>query len=189
MSKKILFIDNYDSFSYTIVMYFKELGFECKVVKNDDFTSVCELDAFDFTHLVLSPGPNAPQDAPLCINALKRYRKSKKILGICLGHQCITHAFGGQVVQQSAPTHAKVVKISCKNEGIFHGLPKRFKVCLYNSLCVGKTGEKLRVLATDEAGRVMALRHKKHQIYGVQFHPEAILSQNGKRILANFMAL
>ncbi|MBX2042192.1 aminodeoxychorismate/anthranilate synthase component II, partial [Campylobacter jejuni] len=109
--KKILFIDNYDSFSYTIIYYLKELGFECKVIKNDAFKKAKELEKFDFTHLIISPGPHSPKESKLSLKAIKYFKKNKKILGICLGHQCIAEIFSGRVSKMQNPMHGKISKL------------------------------------------------------------------------------
>ncbi|HHP5550755.1 TPA: anthranilate synthase component II, partial [Campylobacter jejuni] len=117
--KKILFIDNYDSFSYTIIYYLKELGFECKVIKNDAFKKAKELEKFDFTHLIISPGPHSPKESKLSLKAIKYFKKNKKILGICLGHQCIAEIFGGKVSKMQNPMHGKISKLYFKKDPIF----------------------------------------------------------------------
>lgn len=187
--KKILLIDNYDSFSYTLAFYFKEMGYEVKVIKNDLFKNVKKLEKFKFSHLVISPGPNSPSEAKLSLKAIKHFKKSKKILGICLGHQCIAELFGGKIAKLPSPHHAKTSPIFFKKDKIFKGLNNGFKACLYHSLYVKKCPKNLKILAYDKDKIAMALRHKKCPIYGLQFHPEAILSKGGKKILKNFMKL
>lgn len=185
--KKILLIDNYDSFTYTLVFYFKELGFAVRVVKNDAFKNAKALENWDFSHLIISPGPNAPSESKLSLKAIRHFKKSKKILGICLGHQAIAQVFGGTVERLPAPRHAKVSPVFFKKDKIFKGLKNGFEACLYHSLHVKNCPKSLKILAHDKNGVVMALRHKKYPIYGLQFHPEAILSEGGKKILSNFM--
>lgn len=187
--KRILVIDNYDSFTYTIVFYLKELGYKCKVIKGDSAKNAKELERFTFSHLLISPGPNAPSDARLSLKAIKYFKKRKKILGICLGHQCIAQIFGGKVSQLKNPTHGKISTLYFKNDRIFKNLKKHSKICLYHSLHISKMPKNCQVLARDERGVIMAIKHKKYHIYGLQFHPEAILSQGGKKILKNFMRL
>lgn len=187
--KKILFIDNYDSFSYTIIFYLKELGYQCKVIKNDEFKKAKDLSQFDFTHLIISPGPNSPEESKLSLKAIKYFKKSKKILGICLGHQCIAKAFKGEISKMENPTHGKTLTLIFKKDLLFKGIKKDIKICLYHSLHISKMPKKCKILAKNSQGVIMAIKHKKYDIYGVQFHPEAILSQQGKKILRNFMKI
>ena len=183
---KVLIIDNYDSFTYTIAYYLKELNIKYKVIKNDKYKHAKKLEKYSFTHLIISPGPNSPQDSKLSMEAIKYFAKTKKILGICLGHQCIAEIFGGKVEQLSNPIHGKTKKIHFKDNKIFKGLKNNFNACLYHSLHVSKIGNKCKILAKSEDSVIMALKHKKYSIYGIQFHPESVLSQNGKKILKNF---
>lgn len=125
--KKILFIDNYDSFSYTIIYYLKELGFECKVIKNDAFKKAKELEKFDFTHLIISPGPHSPKESKLSLKAIKYFKKNKKILGICLGHQCIAEIFGGRVSKMQNPMHGKFLNFILKKILFLRVLKKKLK--------------------------------------------------------------
>lgn len=189
MREKILFIDHYDSFSATIVYYFKELGAELRLIKSDEFARVQELDSFDFSALVLSPGPNSPIDYPFTSQCIHHFKGRKKILGICLGHQCINLAFGGKIEALQSPKHGKTTQIYHKNKGIFKDIQSPFKASLYHSLYVSDLAKECEILATDERGVIMALKHKKYQIYGLQFHPEAILSEFGKELLRNFLEL
>ncbi len=182
-------IDNYDSFTYTIVFYLKELGFKCKVIKNDSFESPKELEKIKFSHLIISPGPNSPKEAKNSQEAILHFRKKKKILGICLGHQCIAEAFLGEVTRLENPIHGKVSFLKFKEDRIFKNLKRKPKICQYHSLHISKMPKSCKVLAQNEKGIIMAIKHKKYDIYGLQFHPEAILSQNGKKILKNFMKL
>ncbi|EGG1160488.1 aminodeoxychorismate/anthranilate synthase component II, partial [Campylobacter jejuni] len=175
--KKILFIDNYDSFSYTIIYYLKELGFECKVIKNDAFKKAKELEKFDFTHLIISPGPHSPKESKLSLKAIKYFKKNKKILGICLGHQCIAEVFGGRVSKMQNPMHGKISKLYFKKDPIFKGIKKEIEICQYHSLHISKMPKKCKILAKNSQDIIMAIKHKKYSIYGIQFHPEAILSQ------------
>jgi len=186
--KKILFIDNYDSFSYELVFYLKELGYKCKLIKNDEFLDVKELENFDFSHLLISPGPNSPKESGLSLEAIKYFKDKKKILGICLGHQCIAYVFGAKISKLKHPKHGKISTLKFKKDKLFKKIDKT-RVCLYHSLYVKTIPKELKILAKNKQGIVMALRHKKFPIYGVQFHPEAILSKNGKKILKNFMKL
>ncbi|MBX1886396.1 anthranilate synthase component II [Campylobacter peloridis] len=186
---KVLIIDNYDSFTYTIAFYLKELGIKYKIIKNDKFKKAKKLKKYHFSHLIISPGPNSPKESKLSLKAIKYFKKKKKILGICLGHQCIVHAFGGKISKLPNPTHGKVKSINFKPNPLFNQLKQNFKICLYHSLYVSNIGKKCEILAWSEDKIIMALKHKKYPIYGIQFHPEAVLSQNGKKLLRNFLAL
>lgn len=186
---KVLIIDNYDSFTYTIAFYLKELGIKYKIIKNDKFKHPKKLKKYNFTHLIISPGPNSPKESKLSLKAIKYFKKDKKILGICLGHQCIAHVFGGKISKLSNPTHGKIKTIDFTPNPLFKNIKTNFQVCLYHSLYVSDIGKKCKILAKSEDSIIMALKHKKYDIYGVQFHPEAILSQNGKKLLRNFTLL
>ncbi len=186
--KKLLFIDCLDSFSATIIYYFKELKADVRVLNYFDLKSVKELESLDFSHLVFSPAPNAPKDYALLFEILRHF-KHKKILGICLGHQLIAQAFKGEIATLKSPRHAKIACINFKPNALFKGIKTNFKATLYNSLYVKKLSKELEPLAYDEKGVLMALRHKNLQIYGIQFHPEAILSEHGKKILKNFLKI
>lgn len=186
--KKILFIDNYDSFSYTIIYYLKELGFECKVIKNDAFKKAKELEKFDFTHLIISPGPHSPKESKLSLKAIKYFKKNKKILGICLGHQCIAEILAVGFLKCKIPCMVKF-KLYFKKDPIFKGIKKEIEICLYHSLHISSMPKKCKILAHNSENIIMAIKHKKYPIYGLQFHPEAVLTQKGKKILKNFMKL
>lgn len=182
-------IDNYDSFTYTIVFYLKELGFKCKVIKSDSFKKAKELERFNFSHLIISPGPNSPKEAKNSQEAILHFKKDKKILGICLGHQCIAEAFGGEVSKLKNPIHGKISFLEYKKAKIFKNLKRKPKICQYHSLHISKMPKVCKIIAQNKKGIIMAIKHKKYDIYGVQFHPEAVLSQEGKKILKNFMKL
>lgn len=187
--KRVLIIDNYDSFTYTIALYFRELGYACEVVQSDAFTHASDLLALRFSHLVISPGPNSPKEARFSVEVIRYFKKRKPILGICLGHQCIAYAFGGEVSKLPTPTHAKIQTLHYVKSPIFTKLKKRPKICLYHSLFVSQCPKNCNAIAYDDRGIIMAIAHKKLPIYGIQFHPEAILSQCGKQLLKNFMQL
>lgn len=187
--KKVLIIDNYDSFTYTIAYYLKELNIDYKIIKNDKYKNVKKLKKYNFTHLLISPGPNSPKQSKLSLKAIKYFKKTKKILGICLGHQCIAYVFGGKISKLKNPTHGKIKTINYKPNSLFKDIKSNFKICLYHSLYVKKISKKCEILAKSEDDIIMALKHKKYDIYGLQFHPESILSQNGKKILNNFLNL
>lgn len=189
MKKRIVIIDNYDSFTHTIAFYLKELGHKVKIIRNDEFKKAKKLEKLNFSHLIISPGPNSPKQAKGSLKAIKHFKKTKKILGICLGHQCIAEFFGGKIAPLANPVHGKTSILHFKKDPIFKGIKKKPRICLYHSLYVAKMPKKCKILATNSENVIMALRHKKYAIFGIQFHPEAILSQEGKKILANFLTL
>lgn len=184
----MILIDNYDSFTYNIVQYLKELGIEPKVFKNDEIT-IAELKKLDFSSLIISPGPGNPNNAGICLDAIKEFYRTKKILGICLGHQCIAQYFGCKIVQAKEPYHGKTSKIYFENDRLFKGIEQGFDATRYHSLIVDNKTIKSPILplAYTENEILMALRHKDYPAYGVQFHPEAILTQHGKKLLQNFI--
>lgn len=189
----MIVIDNYDSFTYNIVEYLKELGVTPKVFKNDEIT-IDELKKMDFDSLIISPGPGNPYDKNwlgVCNDVLEEFYKTKKILGICLGHQLIAHHFGAKVVQDKNPYHGKVSKINLLRDSlIFKGIPSGFDATRYHSLKVDMDSlpECIEPLAQTEDGILMALQVKGYPVFGVQYHPEAILTQYGHELLKNFIS-
>jgi anthranilate synthase/aminodeoxychorismate synthase-like glutamine amidotransferase len=185
----LLLIDNYDSFTYNLYQYLAELGAEPLVRRNDEIT-VAEAEALHPTHLVLSPGPCTPREAGVCVTLIQALGPSIPTLGVCLGHQCIGAAFGGVVARASEPVHGKVSQITHRNVGVFRGLPSPFAATRYHSLIVERATlpTELDVTAETDDGLVMGLRHRDYPVQGVQFHPESILTREGKRLLANFLA-
>ncbi len=184
----MILIDNYDSFTYNLVQYLRELGIEPIVFKNDKI-SIRELREMNFSSVLISPGPSNPDNAGICMEVINEFKASKKILGICLGHQCIAQYFGAKIIKLSNPTHGKVSKIFYnENEKLFEGIPQRFLATRYHSLTVDSSEipPEVEVVATTEDKIIMALKHKLYKIYGVQFHPEAILTEYGKVLLQNF---
>ena len=182
----MILIDNYDSFTYNIVQYLQELGVEPKVFENDKI-SVEELLQMDFDSIIISPGAGNPNTAGVSMDVIKNFYQTKKILGICLGHQCIAQFFGGKIVKSQNPTHGKTSRIYFdKNSKLFKGLPQGFEVTRYHSLEVKDTN--LKITARTKDGTIMALEHETFPIYGVQFHPEAILTQYGHELLKNFLS-
>ena len=185
----MILIDNYDSFTYNIVQYLQELGIEPSIFENDK-TTVEELKKIDFESIIISPGAGTPLNAGVSMDVIKEFYKTKKILGVCLGHQCIAQFFGGKIVKSSNPTHGKTSKIEiCENSKLFKNLPKEFEVTRYHSLEVDSLPEELKVVATTQDGTIMAIEHTSLPIYGVQFHPEAILSEYGHELFENFIKL
>ncbi len=187
----ILLIDNYDSFSYNLYQLIGEIEPDIKVIRNDEMT-VEEIRALAPSHIVLSPGPGRPEDAGIIIEAAKALGKDIPILGVCLGHQAICAAFGATVTYAKELMHGKqsAVKFdeSCP---LFYGVPEKALVARYHSLAADAATipECLKVTAVTEDGEVMAVQHKEHPIYGVQFHPESIMTPNGKQMLENFINL
>ncbi len=185
----LVVIDNYDSFTYNLVQYLGELGAEPWVYRNDEVT-VDELDRLAPTHVVVSPGPGTPADGGVSNEAIRHLAGRAVILGVCLGHQCIAYVFGGRVERASRLLHGKTSLIHHCGQGLFAGLPQPFAATRYHSLIVSPDlpGE-LEITAETDQGEVMALQHRRLPIYGVQFHPESILTQGGKRLLGNFLAV
>jgi anthranilate synthase/aminodeoxychorismate synthase-like glutamine amidotransferase len=195
----ILIIDNYDSFTFNLMQYIGELNPDLKVVRNDEMTVEGAL-ALKPTHIVVSPGPCTPAEAGISVDLIKRVPPSIPLLGVCLGHQSMGEAFGGKVVRAPAPMHGKLSTIECDQQGVFAGLPKAFTATRYHSLIVSREGfpAELEITATcadtasDAAGQgplIMAMRHKHRPLYGVQFHPESILTEHGKEMIRNFLAM
>ena len=188
---KILIIDNYDSFTYNLVHLVNEIGLECDVWRNDKF-AISDVDAY--SHIILSPGPGIPSEAGLLLDVIKEYAPTKSIFGVCLGQQAIAEVFGGKLYNLKQPMHgiATPIKVTDKNEQLFAGLPDTFKVGRYHSWVVSETGfpADLAVTAIDEKdGSIMALRHKQYDVRGVQFHPESVLTEHGKKLMENWLAL
>ena len=188
--KKVLLVDNYDSFTYNLAQYFGELGCGLEVVRNDQLT-LAQARAMDFTHLVISPGPGNPTQSGVCNELLKAFAGKKPILGVCLGHQCIGHVFGGTVNKADRMMHGKLSKIYHDGKGLFKGVPNPFEATRYHSLVVREEGlpKELEITAHTNEGEIMGLRHRTHAIEGVQFHPESILTKPGKALLQNFLDL
>jgi anthranilate synthase/aminodeoxychorismate synthase-like glutamine amidotransferase len=181
----IAMIDNYDSFTYNLVQYMAELGAEPTVFRNDAVT-VDELAKFD--GIVISPGPGTPDDSGVSMDAIRQLSGKLPILGVCLGHQCLGQAFGGNVIR-NAPAHGKTSWIRHDNSGVMAGVNDPFEATRYHSLIVERSSvpAELVVTAWTADGTVMGLRHVKHPTYGVQFHPESVLTKEGKKILGNFV--
>ena len=182
-----LMIDNYDSFVYNLKAYFEELGREI-IVKRSDQITVDEIEKMQPQGIILSPGPKRPWDAEVCVQTVKRLQGKIPILGVCLGHQVLGHCCGATVKKGERPMHGKVTEITNMGTGVFEGLPKKFKVTRYHSLIVKEDSipTDYNVDAVSEDGAVMGLSHKILPLYGVQFHPEAVLTEYGHELLENF---
>ena len=186
----VLVIDNYDSFTYNLVQYLGELEAAIEVRRNDQ-TSVREIESLAPDRIVISPGPKTPNEAGICLEVLREFSSRLPILGVCLGHQAIGQAFGGKVVRASVLMHGKTSPISHDGRTIFHGLPSPFTATRYHSLMVERETLPacLEISATSPDGVIMGLRHNRFKVEGVQFHPESILTDAGKQLLANFLKL
>ncbi|ALP04927.1 TPA: aminodeoxychorismate/anthranilate synthase component II [Clostridioides difficile] len=184
----ILMIDNYDSFVYNLVQYIEELG-EAVVVKRNNEIKISDIEELNPEVIVLSPGPCSPKEAGICIDIVEHFKGKKPILGICLGHQTIGHVFGGDIIKAQQPVHGKVYSINHTNKGVFRGLKNPLNVTRYHSLIVDSNTvpKELEITAITDKGEIMGIRHKKYLIEGVQFHPEAILSEYGHEMLKNFI--
>ncbi len=186
----MLVIDNYDSFTYNLVQYFGELGAEMVVRRNDQIT-VEEAKRLDPERICLSPGPGTPLETGVSNELIRHFGPSVPVLGVCLGHQCIGHVFGGEVVRAERLMHGKTSPILHEGDGVFAGLPNPFTATRYHSLIVKRETlpAVLEILAETSEGEIMGLRHRTHPIHGVQFHPESVMTDEGKRLLANFLAM
>ena len=183
----IVVIDNYDSFTYNLVQYLGELGQEIVVYRNDQVT-IDEIKEINPDHIVISPGPGTPDDGGVSLEVLKAFGENTPIFGVCLGHQCIGQAYGGKVDRAPRLMHGKTSSVYHNGDGIFSGVPSPFKATRYHSLIVEEPiPEDLEVTAFTRDGEVMGVRHKSYPTVGVQFHPESILTEHGKRILQNFL--
>lgn len=189
----LLIIDNYDSFTFNLVQYYEELGYDTLVKRNDEVT-LQEITEIVPSHIILSPGPCTPDDAGICLQLIDAYKGVYPIFGVCLGCQAIGQAFGGRVIQAKQVMHGKVSTISHNHTGIFRDLPNMFKATRYHSLVVEQKTlpAELEITAWTTTKRgdfdeIMGIKHKHHAIQGVQFHPESILSEYGKELLNNFL--
>lgn len=187
-AKMILIIDNYDSFTYNLVQYFGELGTEIKVVRNDEWT-VQDIEYIRPKAIVLSPGPGTPSDAGISLETVRYFAGKIPIFGVCLGHQTIAQAFGGKVVLAQQVMHGKTSEIHHDGQTIFTGLSSPMVTTRYHSWLVDKDSlpDEFAISAETKMGEIMAIRHRTYPIEGVQFHPESILTEHGKRLLGNFL--
>ena len=184
----LLMIDNYDSFTYNLVQYLGELGEEVKVARNDEI-SLEEVVAMGPQRIVLSPGPCTPNEAGITLEIIGKLAGRIPILGVCLGHQAIGQAFGGKVVRARQVMHGKTSQIEHSGQGVFRGLPTGFAATRYHSLVIERSSvpECLEITAQSEDGEIMGVRHRQYPVEGVQFHPEAILTEHGHQLLKNFL--
>ena len=184
----ILLIDNYDSFVYNLARYVCELGDE-PLVHRHDALSVKDIRRLAPSHIIISPGPCSPNEAGISTDVVRQLGASIPILGVCLGHQCIGAAYGGEIVRAGFPMHGKTSRIHHEGTGIFSGLPTPFVATRYHSLVIAPASvpADLRVTATSEDGEIMAVQHVEHPVYGVQFHPESVLTEHGYRLLDHFL--
>mgnify|MGYP001585683747 CR=1 FL=1 len=183
----IIVIDNYDSFTYNLVQYLGELGAQVAVFRNDR-TTIGQIAALGPTHIVISPGPGNPTQAGISLDVIRAFYQTTPLLGVCLGHQSIAHAFGGTVARAPRLMHGKTSMIHHNQVGILAGIPSPFEAGRYHSLIVREPlPPDLEATAYTSAGELMALRHKTYPVEGVQFHPESVLTSCGKQILRNFL--
>ncbi len=186
----LLVIDNYDSFTYNLVQYFGELGADPQVKRNDAITPE-EVERIKPSKIVISPGPGTPADAGISMELIRRFGAKVPLLGVCLGHQCIGEVYGGKVVRAGRLMHGKTSPIQHDGRGVFAQLPNPFEATRYHSLIVEAESVPscLEVSAKTAEGEIMGLRHRQNPVHGVQFHPESILSKEGKDLLANFLRM
>lgn len=187
----MILIDNYDSFTYNIVQYLQELGVNPTVFKNDE-TTISELKNLNFNSIIISPGAGNPNTAGISLDVINEFYKTKKILGVCLGYQCLAQFFDAKIIKDKEPMHGKISTIKVTQESkLFQDLPKSFEVTRYHSLIVDRTTilSPLKITAQTNDGIVMAIEHETLPLYGVQFHPEAILTQYGHELFRNFVEI
>jgi glutamine amidotransferase of anthranilate synthase or aminodeoxychorismate synthase len=184
----ILVIDNYDSFTYNIVQYLGQMGCDLKVVRNDAIT-IDEIEALAPEKIVVSPGPCAPEQAGVSVETIRRFAGRISILGVCLGHQSIGHAFGGNIVRAGRLMHGKTSPVRHDGRGVFAGIPSPFEAIRYHSLLIDRDTlpDCLEITAETAEGEIMGVRHKTLPVEGVQFHPESVLTENGMQLLENFV--
>ncbi len=188
--KKVLMIDNYDSFTYNLVQYLQVLGAEVVVLRNDEIKPE-NVEELGVEGIVISPGPCTPSEAGVSVDIIKMYYKVLPILGVCLGHQSIGYAFGARIVRAKNLMHGKTSEITHTGEGIFKGIPSPFTAVRYHSLVIEESSlpEVFKITARSEDGEIMGIQHRDLPLFGVQFHPESVLSQYGMNLLENFLNL
>ena len=186
----LLMIDNYDSFVYNLVRYFEELGEEIIIYRNDKIT-IKDIESMNIDGIVISPGPKSPNEAGLSLDIIDKFKEKLPILGICLGHQCIGHYFNAVVKKGNEPVHGKMFNITHNNKGIFEEVKNPLRVTRYHSLIVDKENfpDSLEIISETEDNIIMGIKHKEYPVYGVQFHPEAEMTEEGHKILNNFIKI
>ena len=186
----ILVLDNYDSFTYNLVQYFGELGAEL-IVRRNDRTSIEEIEELHPEKICISPGPGTPDEAGISNELIRHFGPRIPVLGVCLGHQCIGQVYGGEVVRADRLMHGKTSPILHEGDGVFFGLPIPFEATRYHSLIVRRATlpAELEIVAETSEQEIMGLRHRQYPVHGVQFHPESIMTSEGKRLLANFLSM
>ncbi len=187
---KLLMLDNYDSFTYNLVQYFGELGAQVQVVRNDQI-DLAGVEALDPDRICVSPGPCTPAEAGISIELIRHFAGRKPILGVCLGHQSIGAAFGGHIIRARTLMHGKISSITHSGTDVFNKLPSPFQVTRYHSLAIERATlpDCLSITAETDDGEIMGVAHKTLPVYGVQFHPESVLSEHGHALLRNFLNL
>jgi len=187
---KVLLIDNYDSFTYNLAQIFGELGADVVVKRNDEVT-LADIQTLRPARICISPGPGRPRDAGISCDVIRDFGAQIPLLGVCLGHQCIGEVFGGEIVRAPKRMHGKTSAISHKGTGVFENLAKPFEATRYHSLVVKRETlpQSLTITAESDDGEIMGLQHRGLPIHGVQFHPESILTEEGRKLLANFLRL
>ncbi len=186
----ILVLDNYDSFTYNLVQYFGELGAEL-IVRRNDCTSIEEVEKLHPEKICISPGPGTPDDAGISNDLIRHFGLRIPVLGVCLGHQCIGQVYGGEVIRAGRLMHGKTSPILHEGDGVFQGLPIPFEATRYHSLIVRRETlpAELEIVAETSEHEIMGLRHRQYPVHGVQFHPESIMTAEGKKLLANFLSM
>ncbi|MBT4964101.1 MAG: aminodeoxychorismate/anthranilate synthase component II [Francisellaceae bacterium] len=187
----ILLIDNYDSFVYNLLHYVNILGHQTSVYRNDKIT-LDEIEEIAPSHIILSPGPCSPNESGICIPLIKRFFKSIPILGVCLGHQAIGQAFNGKIIRAKSPIHGKKTTINCTSSKLYTGMNTEIEVARYHSLIVAKENfpnQSLKITSVCTDNQIMSLEHRIYPLFGVQFHPESILTKHGMHIIKNFITI
>lgn len=184
----LLMIDNYDSFVYNLVRYFKELGEEIVVYRNDKIT-IDQIEKMNIKGIIISPGPKSPKEAGVSLEIIDKFKGKLPILGICLGHQCVGHYFGAEIIKGKEPVHGKISYINHNGKNIFLDVKNPLRVTRYHSLVINRDNipNDLEIVSETDDGVIMAVKHKYYPIYGLQFHPEAEMTEEGHRLLENFI--
>jgi anthranilate synthase component 2 len=183
----ILIVDNFDSFTCNLADYLYQLGADCEIRRND--SSLKEICSKKYNAVVISPGPGSPQNSGALMEIIDHFHAKLPILGICLGHQALGYYFGAKIKKAILPKHGKISKIQCLQDPLFNGIPSSFNVVRYHSLILEELPQQLKALAYTEEGEIMAFRHREYDLYGLQYHPEAALTEFGKEVLKNWIFL